>query len=484
MTADPSTPAKKSVLTRARALFARVWTRAKGAGNKARDELLGSGATLRRETAFLREFKPDDVAIEEKPVPISIHATLYTVLAIIVIAIVWAFVGTMDRIVVAQGKVATSTPLVVLQPFAVSRILAIKVKAGDHVKKGDVLIAFDPAFAQADESSYVGRVAELNATRERMEAELGGVPFVAGDNATPERKTQEEIYQRRTAQYTSEFASKETDVKKVSQQREAIAQTVSRLRRELVLARKVTAMRKELAEKKVGSELQLVIAQKDELNTEERLTAAISQGESLQQEQLQAESARDAYLANWRRQLSEDLVNARQQLKEASDNLSKAQRMREFASIVAPADGIVLEVADRSVGSTLREAETAVTLVPGNAALEVDADILSKDVGYVSVGDPVRVKLEAYPFQKFGTLAGKLLVVSPDSIVREVGQSSITVFHAKVHLNDTVEALAARGIRLRPGLIATAEITAGHRSIASYLLYPVLRMFDEGLKEP
>jgi HlyD family secretion protein len=482
MTDGRTTPATFSA--RVRALAKAVWTRLRTIGRGARDELVGAAPALRRENAFLREFKPDDVAIEERPVPVSIHATLYTALAILVVAIVWAFVGTMDRIVVAQGKVSTSPPLIVLQPFAVARILAIPVTAGDHVKKGDVLISFDPAFARADESSLVGQVNELNAIRERMEAEMTGIPFVAGENAAPGRSTQEEIYARRQAQFASELAGHETNVKRLSQERDATRTAVTRLERERELARKVTAMRQELLDRKVGSELQLVVAQKDQLNVEQRLDAAISQGQSLAQQQLQAEAERDAYLANWRRQLSEDLVTVRQHAKEASDNLSKAQRLREFTSLTAPVDGIVLEIADRSVGSVLREAETAVTLVPGDAALEVDADILSKDVGYVSVGDPVRVKLEAYPFQKFGTVDGALTVVSPDSIVRQVGQSSITVFHAKVHLKATVEELAARSIRLRPGLIATAEITTGHRSIASYLLYPIFRVFDEGLKEP
>jgi HlyD family secretion protein len=68
--------------------------------------------------------------------------------------------------------------------------------------------------------------------------------------------------------------------------------------------------------------------------------------------------------------------------------------------------------------------------------------------------------------------------------VRGSESNSTTVFHVTIRLNEAIDKLTARGIRLRPGLIATAEINSGRRSIASYVLYPVMRMLDEGLKEP
>jgi len=454
----------------------------------ARAELVGNEGkpSLREEAAFLRDFKPDAIAIEEQPVPITIHAVMYVLCALLVIAILWSFIGAMDRIVVGQGKVTTTTPVVVLQPFAVSRILAIKVKPGDHVKKGDVLISFDPAFANADESSLEARASELNATVTRIQAEIEETAFEIGKSPAAELRAQGEIFERRRAQYTSELAERDSSLRKTESQIAANQAAIGDLQKTLVLAKQVTGMRQKLKDLGSGSELQLVIAKKDELDVGQRLREAIAQKDTLEHNLAQARAERDAYLANWWRQLSEDLVATRQRAKEANDALAKARRMREFTALTAPVDGIVLEIADRSVGSVLREAEMAVTLVPADAELEVEGDVLSKDVGYVSVGDPVRVKLEAYPFQKFGTLTAALTVVSPDSIVRQgaQGQSSTTVFHVRVRLEENAATLAARGIRLRPGLVATAEISSGRRSIASYVLYPVWRMFDEGMKEP
>jgi len=68
-------------------------------------------------------FKPDAVAIEEAPVPLPAHVALYILAALLVIAILWSIFGSVDRIVVAPGKIATRTPMLVMQPFTTSRIL-------------------------------------------------------------------------------------------------------------------------------------------------------------------------------------------------------------------------------------------------------------------------------------------------------------------------------------------------------------------------
>ncbi len=165
--------------------------------------------------------------------------------------------------------------------------------------------------------------------------------------------------------------------------------------------------------------------------------------------------------------------------------MNKARRMDDFTKMKAPLDGVILEIADRSVGSVLREGETLVTLVPDSAELYVEANVASRVVSYFKVGSSVRVKLEAYPFQKYGTLTGRLDVISADSVpLKQDSDHSDLVYRAQVPLTETTGHLVARGISLRPGLVATAEITTGKRSIASYILNPILRTADEGMKEP
>jgi len=159
--------------------------------------------------------------------------------------------------------------------------------------------------------------------------------------------------------------------------------------------------------------------------------------------------------------------------------------MHDLTELEAPVNGVVQQVADRSVGSVLREAETLVTIVPDAASLYVEADVPSRDIGYLKIGDRVRIKLESYPFQRFGTLAGELVVLSPDSMpLKDNADQSQMIYRAQIRLDESPQAVAARRIFLRPGLAARAEIKTGRQSIASYILNPILRIEDESLHEP
>ena len=161
------------------------------------------------------EFQSDAAAIEEAPVPLAAHAALWIVLALLVTALLWSVIGRVDRIVVAPGKVATRTPMLVLQPFTTSRIIAVAVKAGDHVKKGQLLVRFDPAFANADVSSLRQKIASLTAQTQRLEAQLSGVPFKAGPQDGPERNTQGQIYSQEMNDYQAEISQRDSRLAQV-----------------------------------------------------------------------------------------------------------------------------------------------------------------------------------------------------------------------------------------------------------------------------
>jgi len=162
--------------------------------------------------ALAQGFKPDAIAIEEAPVPLSAHAALYTASTLLVIAILWSIFGRVDRIVIAPGKVATRAPIVVMQPFTTSRIVQIDVKAGDHVRKGQVLVVFDPAFAQADVASLQHKVETLTAQTERLEAELRSESFGATPGASAARLTQAQIFDQEMSDYQAEIKQRDSQL--------------------------------------------------------------------------------------------------------------------------------------------------------------------------------------------------------------------------------------------------------------------------------
>ena len=438
----------------------------------------------RADAGMAQSFKTDATAIEEAPVPLSANAALYAVVGLLVIAMLWSIVGSVDRIVVAPGKMATKTPLVVMQPFTTSRIAEIAVLPGDHVRKGQLLVAFDPAFAEADVAALEHKVRALSARVDRITAQLDGTEFAAAPTDTSERQTEAQIFTQETANYAAEMAQRDSRVAAVNSELRADTAAVDGLKQQLDMSNKVVDIYQRLLEQKAGAPLDVMKAQSSSVEVSMKLSTTSGEVKKLAQQRAEIQAERQAFLDKWRSEHNRELVQARQDLAEASETLAKAHRMREFTKITAPVSGTVLEIADRSVGSVLREAETLVTMVPDGAALYVEANVPSRDVGYLKQGDDVRVKLESYPFQKYGTLNGKLDVISADSIPLKEGEQSQLVYRARVRLTDPPADLARRGFHMRPGLVASAEIKTGKRSIASYVLNPILRTADEGMREP
>jgi hemolysin D len=430
-------------------------------------------------------FQSDAAAIEEAPVPVSAHAALWIVLILLITAMLWSIIGTLDRIVVAPGKVATRTPMLVMQPFSTSRVIEIAVKPGDHVKKGQILVRFDPAFANADVNSLQQKVASLTAQTQRLEAQLSGAPFTAGAEDGPERETQGQIYSQEMSDYQAELSQRDSRMGQVQSQIATDQQAIPGIQQQLGMAQRVVDMQERLRQQKAAATLDVMRAQSALIDSQLRLRNTMGDRDKLTQQRAETEHERQAYLQKWRSDHNQSLVKARQDLSEATETLSKASRMHELTELTAPVDGVVQQVADRSIGSVLREAETLVTIVPDGADLYVEANVPSRDVSYLQVGDTVRVKLETYPFQRFGTITGVLTVINPDSQpLNENDAKQGLVYRAQVKLNDNARTLAARGIILKPGLVASAEIKTGTRSIASYILNPVLRITDESMREP
>ena len=441
------------------------------------------GADVGLDDAMAHRFKSDAAAIEDAPVPLSAHAALYGVLVLMVIAILWAVFGRVDRIVVAPGKLATRAPVIVMQPFTTSRILSIAVKPGDHVRKGQLLVSFDPDFARADEAALTQKTGARTAEIERLEAELARAPrFDAGTD--PEHRIQAQIFAQDQAQLAADLAVRDRRIGQIEAQRKAASAIVPDLNRQIEMAKKVVGVRQYLLEQKAGAPLDVMNAQNTEIELESRLKNTLGDVEKLEQQRAEAQADRQSFLDKWRSDRSQQLVQARQDMAEAGGTLGKARKMSDFTQMRAPSDGVVLEIADRSVGSVLREAETLVTMVPDSADLYVEANIPSRDVSDVRVGQPVRIKLEAYPFQRFGTLDGVLDVVSADALPLKKGETTEMVYRAQVRLAGGAAQAAARGFRLKPGLVVSAEVKVGKRSIASYVLSPVLRTVDESMREP
>ena len=162
------------------------------------------------------------------------------------------------------------------------------------------------------------------------------------------------------------------------------------------------------------------------------------------------------------------------------DALRKAQHKRGLQTLTAPVGGIVQAVSVTTPGEVAETCKPIVTLVADGEALVVEALVLGRDIGFVHTGDPAVVKLEAYPFTRYGTLSGQVIQVSPDAIVDE---KRGLVFPVRVKLSRAHLTVAGRRALLSAGMSASVEIVTGKRRVIDFVRSPVAKTVSEAGRE-
>jgi HlyD family secretion protein len=207
----------------------------------------------------------------------------------------------------------------------------------------------------------------------------------------------------------------------------------------------------------------------------------------MKRELASAQAERAAFEKNWRQKSMEDLLGASRERDSIAEQLAKADKRSKMVQLVAPADGVVLEIGKLSVGSIVREAEALFTLVPLGAELEAEVQIDSLDVGFIKPGALAHLKVDAFSFQEHGMLDGKVRFISQDSFKRDTNDKSggglDAYYLSRIPYSGQLRKLTP-GARLLPGMTVTAEIVVGHRTVMSYLLFPLTRALDESIREP
>lgn len=440
-----------------------------------------------RQAAFVSEFQPDAVELEERAPPRVARLALYGVTALIGSAVAWASFSWIDEVVIAPGRLVTTRPTIVVQPLETSIVRSIDVVPGDVVKAGQALASLDPTFTEADMAQQKGKLAALDAQVARMEAELDGSDYVAGD--TPDEQLQLKLFGQRRAFYVAQLQNFGQQIAGLSSSITSNDAQQAILTDRLAALTQIEDARHQLYENRTGSLLTFLTSKDERLTVNASLAQMHGQVEEAQHSIAKLAADRQAFIEDFRRQTMEKLVEARSLRDAAREELKKMELRRDRVALVAPEDAVVLDLAQRSIGSVVREAEPIVTLVPLDVPLEAEVSINTRDIGKVAAGDEARVKFDAFPFQKFGTADAKLATIShdvlpPDDKKDQTGLPQPPVFRARIPLGETRLRGLVEPVRLLPGMTVTAEVKVGRRRVISYFLYPLMRGLDESIREP
>lgn len=464
-------------------------------------------AILRRrvETAPAHIVTPEALPFQEdleevigEPPPAILGKPHLAVATLFVLLITISGIVEVDMVVAGTGRLLSDSPVIVLQPLERSIVREISVKPGDEVKKGQVLATLDPTFAGADKASLSAQQRSIIAQLQRLDLEVAGLPLPAAmeESADPDMILQVNLHRQRQAQYASTLASFDGEIANLRAGLRTAQDDRTSLSEQLAVAQDVENLRDELFKGQTGSRLQLLDARSVRLQAERSLQNTTNKLNELNSSLSAKLAERQSFIDRWQRELLEELVKVRNQAVQIDEALIKAVRISDLVRMTAPQDGIVLEVAKRSAGSVAREAEALISMIPSHVPLVAEITIRSADVGYTKQGDPVEVKVDAFPFQRHGVIKGKLLSVSqesfaPNGMIEQTDAQraplpadSGALHRGRVELLSTELTNMPEGARLTPGMTVRAEIKVGQRSILSYFLYPITRGLSEAIREP
>jgi hemolysin D len=415
---------------------------------------------------------------------------LWTVCLLMAVLIVWACFAQLDIVAVANGRLVPQTYVKVVQPAEAGIIREILVEEGDRVEAGQVLVRLDPTVNAVDSVAVEQDLALARLQLRRIEAELAGARNM-------ERLATEapELYAQVEAQRQSH---RQQFLDATAQERAAQDRTRSELAGARELLEKLEATLpsylqsaqayEDLAKQKLVGELEAIERRREAIEASQDLEAqrasVIALESSIAQHDQRVAQLASTY-ASELNQLRIENVTAMTRLEQQLGRLAFQQTLLELR---APQEGIVKELATTTVGAVVQPGTVIVTLVPQDEPLWAEVAIENKDIGFVAVDQPVRVKLAAYEFQKYGMLEGVVRNVSADSTVDdEAGASGrqlgSPVFNALIELGS--QELPASGLQLplAAGMQVSAEIMQGRRTVLEYLLSPVRRVASEAALE-
>jgi hemolysin D len=432
------------------------------------------------------EFLPARLELVENPASPTARWAALTIIAMFCAAVLWASLGKLDIVAVAPGKTIAGGRTKVIQPAETSVVKRILVIDGQHVTKGELLIELDGAAAgaeyqQADESLISAQLAELRYGALLAALDQGKLP------PRPEAKLPQDRLDATWLLAGSEFdhfKALELGLRAAIAQREAEQATVQTqigpLTQSLEISKERVTDLEKLLEGRYVSRHEYLARKQEMVDMERQLSAQkATLAESLSalagaQEQLKA------LVTETRQRAYDGLREAREQVGQYRPQVAKTRQRDQLMQLRAPVDGTVQQLAVHTVGGVVTPAQALMAIVPSQDQLEIEATVLNKDIGFVRPGQNVTVKIESFPYTRYGYLRGVVESVSHDAASDEkLG----LVFPARIRLLQSNLRVDGVSISMTPGMSLSAEIKTGYRPIIDYLLSPLQETGQEALRE-
>lgn len=478
-----------------------------------RNRAIARGAASPRQRISDREFLPAALEIlETPPSPVRL-ALLLAICAFVAITLAWSYIGRIDIIAVAQGKFQPTGRVKLVQPLETSKVLINHVENGRHVKEGEILVELDPSEIIADKdtaaagrASYTAEVlrrrAAIQAARikEITEApKIEWAPNIPGSIQMREERVLDADLTQLNSQVLSlqaQAAQKEAESTRLSQMMLAQKDLIATLQERV-------NMKAALVEHFAGTKADVINAVE---TLQYQKTALAQQTGQLAEAQANLKViARDiekAY-ATFISENAQKTSEAERQAEDFAQKLIKADARIANMTLKSPINGTIQASAITTVGQVVTSGEELMRIVPEDTELEIECYLPNKDIGFVKEGQEAIIKIESFPFTRYGTITARVIRVAhdaipePDADQTESNPAKSTksttagggertqnlVFPVTLRPVQTHIDVDGTNVPFSPGMATTVEIRTGSRRILEYMFSPLTQIADEAMKE-
>ncbi|MDO8890907.1 MAG: HlyD family type I secretion periplasmic adaptor subunit [Sulfurimicrobium sp.] len=433
------------------------------------------------------QFLPAALALRDTPAHPAPRIALWLIMVFALIALLWAIFGRIDVVATAIGKIIPNDRTKVIQPMETAVVKAIHVRDGQAVQPGQVLIELDATTTAADTERL--RSEALNSRLEALRAQalLAALadgkpprlePLAGADAARllaeqSQATGQFQEYQARQLQLQAEIARRRAELAATQEQ-------VIKLEQTAPIARKRAEDYQRLVKENFISRHGYMEREQTRIEQEQDLALSRAKATEIRAALAQAQQQQATLTAETRRQLLDQRNLAAQKAASLEQELLKAEQRGRLMHLTAPVAGTVQQLAVHTVGGVVTPAQPLMVIVPRDNVLEIEAMLPNKDIGFVNPGQDAEVKVETFPFTKYGTLHGKITQVSSDAIQDEkLG----LIYATRVKLAKDTLQVENKTVRLTPGMAVTVEVKTGTRRVIEYFLSPLMQVSSESLRE-
>ena len=460
-----------------------------------------------------REFLAPALEILETP-PSPVHvAFLWIICALAVAALAWAYFGRVDIIAAAQGKFQPTGQVKVVEPLETGRVEAIRVGNGALVQAGDVLVELDRSAALADTEGARAELASARAEILRRKTALISAqshridppPAIdwPDDTAPALRERETLVLAADLGQLAATVASFDAERAQKSAERDKLRETIATQKNLVATLQERVNMRTKLVEEKAGAKAAVIDAT-------ETLQYQITQ-EAKQEQDLASLTAGLEVIARDSDKAVQDFISndagkledAERRVEDVEQRLAKAEAALDHLTLRAPIAGRVQSSIITNVGQVVTSGLEIMRIVPEHSGLEIQAYVRNSDIGFVSVGEAAVVKVESFPFTRYGAIKAHVTRVAQDAIPEPdadaiegdptrvskaagfAGGERTQNLVFPVTLKPDANTIMVDGVAepLTSGMAVTVELKTGARRMLEYVFSPLVEVASKAMRE-